>query len=117
MNSKFKKFYNLRRERAGKKYNMPNGENQSVYRNSAIDVAEEVADAAAIAELWAEKIKKLPPSVDRNLWIQDIDVIMLQLESIFNAVLFLYKSMPEDVNTDFITVKRPVLITKEGEII
>ena len=102
-----KELSDIRRSYAGAKYLMPNGENQADYRNSLLDIAEELSDALHIGELTKSKVMKyniaLTPDATKLL-----DEMNAHLYDAYATVLELKELLPEFYSTDRIVVDRPI---------
>lgn len=117
MEGEFEKFMNLRKERAGKKYVMPDGTNQSMYRNSALDVMEEIGDAAAIAMLWLDKLEKEPKNLSTYTAVIYVVETIKDLKALWEQVLYAYNIAPESTVKDTMEgITRLVNINKDGSV-
>ena len=104
-----KELSDIRRSYAGAKYLMPTGENQADYRNSILDIAEELADALHIGELTNSKVMRY------NIEMADetadlIDEMSGNLERAFEIVLELKKLLPASYSEDAMYVERAITL-------
>jgi|WetSurMetagenome_2_1015567.scaffolds.fasta_scaffold159205_3 hypothetical protein len=118
MSEELDKFTKLRMERAGKKYIMPDGTNQAWYRNSALDILEEISDIRNIMGLWQSKIAAYPEkSFSTYMSSEQLKTGQLMVENLWNLVMFVYKIAPDVTVVDADpNVKRVATITNEGKI-
>ncbi len=91
----------LRQEKAGQKYLMPNGENQALYRDNGYDILEELADSLNILQLWQ---LRLPQD---EATIRCCDCLRIRIMEATDWVLKLRGWYP-DTGRDLIPTERAV---------
>ena len=106
-------FSKIRRQKASVKYLMPTGENQAFYRDSLLDILEELADALHIAELTRNKVRKHNRELLEDFMVQ-YDKLLESLTATTETVIEMRRLLPEIYSTDQIVVDRPCLMNKEG---
>ena len=104
-----KELSDIRRSYAGAKYLMPSGENQADYRNSILDIAEELSDALHIAELTKHKVVRYNIEMAPEA-AELVNELNTYLESAYEVVLELKKSLPDFYSEDVMYVERTITL-------
>ena len=104
-----KELSNIRRSYAGAKYLMPSGENQADYRNSILDIAEELADALHIGELTKSKVVRYNGELTPEV-AELINELNQGLEIAYQAVCNLKDLLPDFFSEDIIYVERAITL-------
>jgi len=102
---KFKEFCARRRLAASRKYILENGENEANYRDSLLDILEELADAVHITQLTVEKVAKYNPEYTKVV-ISYAGNILKDLDAIADEVFELRAVLPEIYSEDRVEVDR-----------
>jgi hypothetical protein len=98
------KLAQIRQERAGAKYVLPNGENQANYRDCGLDILEELADAWNITNLWERRMMvKMVKNKDGDFYWRRLRA---GLRDCADYVAAIRAGLPGEFKRDLIEVER-----------